>query len=124
MPAMTSELAVGLQGEQSYRVTEEMGPVHLPMPVLSTPHMIGLIEQTCLASVAPHLPEGSTTVGTHVCVSHKAAASAGEEVTVHCRLTEIVKRRLRFEVSVTGPAGTLCEGTHERAMVDLARLTG
>ena len=121
---MTSELEVGLQGEQSYRVTDEMGPAHLPVAVLSTPHMIGLIEQTCLASVARHLPEGSTTVGTHVCVSHKAAASAGEDVTVHCRLAEVVKRRLRFEVSVTGPAGTLSEGTHERAVVDLSRLSG
>jgi predicted thioesterase len=121
---MTSELEVGLEGEQNYQVTEDMGPVHLPMAVLSTPHMIGLIEQTCLSSVAPHLPEGSTTVGTHVCVSHKAAASAGEEVTVHCRLAEIARRRLRFEVSVTGPGGTLSEGTHERAVIDLARLKG
>ena len=67
--------------------------------VLSTPSMIQLMEMACLASAAPHLDEGETTVGTHVCVSHVAAAEAGEVVSVNVRLVDVVKRRLTYEVS-------------------------
>jgi predicted thioesterase len=96
-----------------------MSPGHLPRVVLSTPSMIGLIEQTCLTSVQGHLDEGETTVGTHVCVSHQAAASEGEDVVYTTRLTAVDRRRLTFEVHVNGPRGLLSEGTHERAVVRL-----
>jgi len=85
--------------------------------------MIGLIEQTCLVSVQEHLDEGETTVGTHVCVSHQAAALEGEEVTYRARLSKIDRRRLTFEVQAEGPQGLLSEGTHERAVIRLDRLS-
>ena len=113
MSPVTETLSVGLEGEQTFTVTREMSPPHLPVPVLSTPTMVQLIEQTCLLSVQPLLEEGQTTVGTHICVSHVKAAAEGQDVTVHSRLTEINKRRLTFEVTVDGPAGRLSEGTHQ-----------
>ena len=85
--------------------------------------MIGLIEQTCLVSVQDHLDEGETTVGTHVCVSHQAAALEGEEVVFRARLSTIERRRLTFDVQVEGPRGLLSEGTHERAVVLLDRMS-
>ena len=39
-------------------------------------------------------------------------------------LIEIKKRRLLFEVEVLAPKGPISTGTHERAVVDLARLAG
>ncbi len=119
---MRDTLEPGLGNEASYTVTADMAPSHLPTVVLSTPSMIGLIERTCLEAVQPHLDEGETTVGTHVCVSHQAAAREGEVFTVRCRLAKIEKRRLTFDVSVDGPAGRLSEGTHERAVVSLDRM--
>jgi fluoroacetyl-CoA thioesterase len=121
---VTEALSVGVEGEQTFTVTREMSPAHLPVPVLSTPTMVGLIEQTCLASVQPLLEEGQTTVGTHICVSHGKAAAEGQAVTVHSRLAEINKRRLTFEVTVDGPAGRLSEGTHQRAVVDFRQMAG
>ena len=79
-------------------VTPEMSPPHLPRKVLSTPSMVQLMEQACLLGVAPYLDEGETTVGVHICVSHVAAAAAGEMVTIGWKLAEVGKRRLHFEV--------------------------
>jgi len=114
-------LAVGLAAEQSYTVTEDMKPGHLPVAVLSTPSMIQLIEGTCLVTAQPHLDDNEVTVGTHVCVSHSGAAMAGEEVTVSCTLSTIEKRRLTFDVSVRAPSGVISEGTHQRAVIDASR---
>ena len=119
---MKDTLVVGIEGRSSYKVTRDMAPPHLPRIVLSTPSMISLIEGTCLSTVQEHLDAGETTVGTHVCVSHDAAAAEGEEVTIHCRLIQIEKRRLTFETEVDGVAGRLSTGTHQRAVIRLDRM--
>ncbi len=118
---MKDTLAVGLEANATHPVTEDMSPPHLPMKVLSTPSMIGLMERTCLESVIDHLDAAESTVGTHVCVSHVAAAAAGESVTITSRLAEINKRRLTFEVKATCGDRLLGEGTHQRAVIDTSR---
>jgi fluoroacetyl-CoA thioesterase len=121
---MREPLKVGLAGELRFIVAEEMSAPHLPRKVLATPAMISLIESTCLRTVAPHLDEGETTVGTHVCVSHDDRAEVGSEVTVSCRLAKIERRRLTFDVTVAAGSRRLSEGTHQRAVVSLARMAG
>ena len=121
---MKDSLQPGIEHEMAYTVTADMSPAHLPMKVLSTPSMIQLIEGTCLSSVLPHLDENETTVGTHVNVGHTGPAREGEEVRVKCTLAEINKRRLLFNVEVIAPQGAISTGTHERAVVDLARMMG
>lgn len=121
---MKDTLQIGIENEMKYTVTADMAPGHLPMVVLSTPSMIQHIEGTCLESTRPHLDEGETTVGVHVNVSHSGPAREGEEFTVKVKLVEIRKRRLLFEVEVLAPQGPISTGTHERAVVDLARLAG
>lgn len=118
---MKDSLATGLQGSSSHTVTADMSPPHLPVVVLSTPSMIQLIEQTCLQGIAEHLDEDETTVGTHVCVSHLAAASEGETVDVDYTLSAVDKRRLTFDTRVTCGDRVLSEGTHQRAVVDTSR---
>lgn len=120
---MKASLQPGLVADMTCTVTEEMSPPHLPVKVLSTPSMIGLIERTCFACVQPHLEDNETTVGTHVNVSHTGSVRAGESVKVDARLAEINKRRLLFQIEVTGPRGSISTGTHERAVIDLNRMT-
>ena len=119
---MRDTLQPGLTNQSRYTVTKDMSAPHLPRVVLSTPTMIGLIEGTCLEATRPHLDDGETTVGTHVCVSHQAAAGEGVEITIDCRLREIDRRRLLFDVSVDTPQGLISQGTHERAVVSLDRM--
>jgi fluoroacetyl-CoA thioesterase len=118
---MRDSLAQGVALERTYTVTEDMAPAHLPVKVLSTPSMVQLIEATCLSAAQPHLDENEVTVGTHICVSHRGAALAGEEIRVACALEAVEKRRLTFDVRVTGPNGEISEGTHQRAVVDAHR---
>ena len=117
---MKESLAVGITNETRHTVTREMSAPHLRRVVLSTPNMISLIEGTCLAAASAHLEENETTVGTHVCVSHQAAVTEGQEFVVRCRLASIERRRLNFDVEVDGPTGPVSRGTHQRAVVPLA----
>ncbi len=114
-------IEIGLANEQRYRVTDDMAPPHLPVKVLSTPSMIGLIEGTCLFALQPQLAAGQATVGTHICVSHAGAALSGQEITVRCRLVKIEKRRLTFETEVEVEGRSISKGTHERAIIDTSR---
>jgi fluoroacetyl-CoA thioesterase len=117
-----ASLQSGLTADMTCTVAEDMSPPHLPVKVLSTPAMIGLIERTCFACVQPHLDDTETTVGTHVNVSHTGSVRAGEGIKVDARLTDVNKRRLLFRVEVTGPRGSVSTGTHERAVIDLDRM--
>ena len=114
---MKDSLTVGIRGGSEHVVTEDMSPAHLPAKVLSTPSMIGLIEQTCLIAAQAHLDDGETTVGTHVCVSHAASVAAGEAIEITCALTEIDRRRLVFETRVTSGDTLVSDGTHQRFVV-------
>jgi fluoroacetyl-CoA thioesterase len=122
MVCVKDTLAVGLDNVAEYTVTKHMSAPHLPVAVLSTPTMIGLIEGVCLLAAAPHLDEDETTVGTHVCVSHQGAVREGERFVIRCRVASVEKRRLNFDVEVDGPTGPVSRGTHQRAVVSLARM--
>lgn len=114
---MKDSLTTGVRGHSHHVVDAGMSPQHLPTKVLSTPSMIGLIEQTCLTTAQEHLEEGETTVGIHVCVSHSASVSAGETIDITCEVTEIDRRRLVFETKVTSGDRVVSEGTHQRFVV-------
>ena len=118
---MKDSLQVGLSAERTYTVTDDMSPPHLPVKVLSTPAMIGLIEGTCLQAVQEHLDDGKTTVGVHVSVSHSGPAMSGEEVTVKARLSEMHRRRQTWEIEVRSARGSISEGPHKRVGVDTSR---
>ena len=69
-------------------------------------------------SVASHLDEGSSTVGTHLDIAHSAASPVGIEVTCETELVEVDRRRLVFSVVVRDSVGEVGSGTHERFIVD------
>ena len=71
------------------------------LPVLATPAMAALMEETCWKSVAPYLEEGQGTVGTRLDLVHTAATPVGMNVTCRSELTEVDGRRLVFSVEVT-----------------------
>lgn len=116
------DLAPGLECTDRLVVTADMSPPHLaPTIVLSTPKMIELMEWAATNAVQPALGETRTSVGTHVDVSHEAAAREGEEITIHARLAEVDRRRLTFEVSVTVGDRVIGRGRHERFVIDRDR---
>ena len=86
--------------------------------VFGTPAMIALIEQTAVALLEGNLPEGTTTVGTQLDISHVSATPLGMTAECECTLVEIDRKKLVFDVIVKDNAGIIGNGTHERFMVE------
>jgi fluoroacetyl-CoA thioesterase len=91
------------------------------VPVLGTPRVLALAEAATVAATARHLPAGTTTVGTRVELEHRAATAVGRSVAAQARLTEVDRRRLVFEITVTEDGRTVAEGRVERVVVDRHR---
>ncbi len=118
------ELKVGIRGTQKVIVTEEMTAKKLgsgELPVLATPQMIVLMENTAYKSVAEYLEEGQGTVGTKICVSHLSATPVGMEISLESELIGVERKRLVFTVKAYDAAGCISEGEHERFIVDNQR---
>jgi fluoroacetyl-CoA thioesterase len=83
--------------------------------------MVGFIEWACIEALQPWLPDGETTVGTHVYLSHVAPTPKGMKLTAHIELIEVKGRTLRFRVDCFDVCGLIGSGFHERTVVDSAR---
>ena len=117
-------IPIGARGEDKLLVTSESAITFLGMEgprVLSTPHMIGHMELTCRDAVLPLLDAGFDTVGTHVDVYHLAAAPVGAVVTFTAEVVAVDGRRIQFRVEAWDEKEKIGEGTHERAIVNVAK---
>ncbi len=115
---------LGTKGEERLLVTPDVAITFLEMEearVLATPNMILYMERTCRNSVLPFLEPGHDTVGTHVDVYHLAAAPIGSLVTFTSEITAADDRRVQFQVTARTAEERIGEGTHERAIINIAR---
>jgi len=90
-------------------------------PVFATAFLVGFVEWTCIEALRPCLPAGARTVGVHVDLSHIAATPVGMQVSAEVELIAVQGRQLRFRVLCRDDADLICEGHHERALVDFER---
>ena len=128
---MTTTLPENLAYEFSFTVPPTKTVPHLypeaaefqQMPsVLATGFMVGLCEWACIKAINPHIDWPTMqTLGTHVNLSHLAPTPPGLSVTVKVRLLAQDGRKLSFGISAHDGIDTICEGTHERMIVDAAR---
>ncbi len=98
-------------------------PEFQEMPhVFATGFLVGLVEWACLRLVNPHLDwPREQTVGTHVDLSHAAATPPGMTVSVEAELVSVDGRKLAFRVSAHDGRDLVCEGRHERFVIDAVR---
>jgi fluoroacetyl-CoA thioesterase len=116
-----SELSCGVRGTKELLVTSENTARALGsggLDVFATPSMITLMEFCAAQSVRPYLPEGSSTVGTHLDIKHLSATPVGMTVRCETELIEVDRRRLVFSCRAYDDAGVIGEGTQERFIVD------
>jgi fluoroacetyl-CoA thioesterase len=119
-----AEIAIGTKGEKTLLVTSEVAISFLGTEgtrVLSTPHMIGFMERTCRDTVLPLLDPGYDTVGTEVHVRHLAASPIGMTVTFSAEIIAVRERRVEFRVEAWDEKEKIGEGTHERAIINVAK---
>jgi fluoroacetyl-CoA thioesterase len=119
-------IPVGAKGTYTLKVT----PPHLASqfkdaalpPVFATPMMVTVMENAALNAVRDYLDAGESAVGTLVNVRHLAATPAGQTVTAEAVVTKVEGRRIWFDVTARDGIETIGDGTHERMVVDLARV--
>lgn len=117
---MRDDIPLGIALAREWPILEEYtvrtrGSVDLP--VLATPHLIFMLEDTCVFAVAPFLGTNELTVGTAVYIDHVAAAEVGNRVSVVAELVSIRKRRLVFRVEGRCGRTIIGRGIHERAVI-------
>lgn len=119
-----ANIPIGAKGEFQLLVTNEVAINFLGTEgarVLSTPHMIGYMEMTCRNTVLPLLEAGHDTLGTHVNVAHLAASPIGMSVTFTAEVIRVDGRRVEFRVEARDEKEKIGEGTHERAIINIAK---
>ena len=117
---------VGAKGSFTLVVT----PAHLASnfkdamlpPVLSTPVMIMIMENAALNALKPYLEAGESAVGTRIDIRHVAPTPVGKRVTGEAEVTKVAGRRIEFTVRAADEAEEIGAGTHERALVRLAKI--
>ena len=87
------------------------------LPVFGTPFMCALMEEAAWKSIAPHLEEGQSTVGTRLDISHDSATPVGMKVWAESEVTEADGKRLVLKVAAYDERGLIGQGTHERFIV-------
>jgi len=90
------------------------------VPVLGTPRVVALLEQTACAAVAGTLPEDRTTVGAHIDMKHLAPSRVGSTVTGVATLNEVDGKLLHFQIEAIMGSEVVAVGTHLRAIVPRA----
>jgi predicted thioesterase len=119
-------LEPGLVGEVKATVESSMLASTIgsgALDVFATPSLVALLERAACAAVEGHLGEATqTTVGVRLDVRHLAPSPLGAEVRARAELVQVDGRRLVFQVEAFDAQERIGEGTHERAIVDAARL--
>jgi fluoroacetyl-CoA thioesterase len=117
-------ISVGANREETEKVTSDIAIEFLGIEgarVLSTPNLILGLERTARNLVFPLLDPGYDTVGTHVNVYHLAATPMGMTATFRAEVTSLEERRVNFKVEAFDEKQKIAEGTHQRAIVNVAR---
>lgn len=119
-----ADIPIGTKGEERLLVTSEVAIDFLGLEnarVFSTPNVIQNLEITARNSIKQLVGDGFDSVGTHVNVAHLAATPIGMTVTFRSEVISVKDRRVNFKVEAFDEKEKIAEGTHERAVVEIAR---
>jgi len=114
----------GLSREQTFTVDPENTAYHLgsgASRVLATPWMIAFMERTAHTLLTCCLPQGTSSVGTHLDVRHLAPTPQGGHVRIRAEVVSIDGLKVIFALEAWDALEKVGEGRHERAVIDEAR---
>ncbi len=118
---ITMDIQVGLKNKVTIQVTQELTAEALGsglLPVYATPAMVALIEGCAKDSLVPFLETGEGTVGVSVNIAHLSATLMGKQVTCETIVTQVDRKKIKFEAVVTDENGLIGKGTHERFIIN------
>jgi fluoroacetyl-CoA thioesterase len=128
---MSPELIPGIRFEWSYTVPARASVPQLyndtafcrDMPdVLATGYMVGMMELACVHGMMPYMDwPREQSLGTMVNFVHVAPTPPGMTLRIAGEVLEVDGRRLRFKLEAWDDVERICEGTHERVVIDPLR---
>ena len=118
------EITVGMTGKVESFVEREDTALEVgsgSLLVYATPCMVALMEGAACEAIAEALPEGKTSVGTELNISHLSATPVGLEVYAEAEVTEVNGNTVTFQLTAYDETGKIGEGTHKRAIITSQR---
>ena len=114
----------GMTREDSFPVTIENSAIHIgsgSSRVLATPWMIAFMERVSHRLLTCCLPDGFSSVGTHLDVRHLAPTPVGATVRVRVEVLSLDGNRVYFSIEAWDNLEKIGEGKHERVVIEEAR---
>ena len=114
------EITVGMKGIAETSVERQDTAYEVgsgDLLVYATPCMVALMEGAACEAIAPAIPEGKTSVGTLLNITHISATPVGLDVRAEAEVTEIDGNTITFQITAYDEAGKIGEGTHKRAVI-------
>jgi fluoroacetyl-CoA thioesterase len=122
---MTKAVPIGVRGEAEFTVELEHTLRHhnkaLPL-ILSTPHMIGLMEWAAANAMLEFCEQGEISVGTAINIEHRAPTTAGARVKAEAVLESSKGRFYVFRVTAHNGVEEIGRGTVTRTFVNPAKV--
>jgi fluoroacetyl-CoA thioesterase len=125
---MSPDLQAGVRFEWTYVVPERATVPNLyhdtafcrDMPdVLATGYLVGMMELACTNGIMPYVDwPREQSVGTLVQFSHLAATPPGMTLEIKGEVIEVEGRRVKFRVEAWDGIDKVCEGVHERFIIE------
>ncbi|MCR5825163.1 MAG: thioesterase family protein [Oscillospiraceae bacterium] len=119
-------MQIGDTWEVSGAVTEQTTAKHIGsggLAVFGTPCMTAMMENAAYTLLQRTLPEGRSSVGTRLDVSHVSPSPVGMRVRATAEVTGLSAdgRTVDFRVAAYDDAGLIGEGRHRRVIIDTQR---
>ena len=93
------------------------------LPVFGTPFMAGMMEMAAMNVLQNFLPEGQSSVGTRLDITHDAPTPVGMKVWAEAEITNVSEngKMVDFTVKAWDEKGPIGQGTHTRAIINAER---
>lgn len=85
--------------------------------VLSTPHLVGLLERTAREALAPCLDENERTVGIEIELKHLAPTPVGAKIRCTARVIRVEGKEVAFQVEASDAHELIARGVHLRRVI-------
>ena len=105
----------GLVGKKTINVTSRDTAPHVP--VLSTPALVQLYEQTCTSAIKDRMPTDTTHVGFEVNIRHLGPVPVGGEVEATVEVTELRGNKVYFKLEARYQGNKISDGSYSCAIV-------
>lgn len=118
------EITVGMKGEASTSVEREDTALEVgsgSLLVYATPCMVALMEGAACEAIEQAIPEGKTSVGIELNITHVSATPVGMEVRAEAEVTQVDGNTISFRLAAYDEAGLIGQGTHKRAIISSQR---